>query len=54
MTDFAEHTVSIRAILRDAEQCERDKLYRAAALELRELIKHAALALEIVQSKVAS
>lgn len=46
MTDFAEHSTQIRSLLRDAEQCERDKLYRAARQEMEELINHAKLALQ--------
>lgn len=40
MTDFAEHTIAMRRLLRDAEQCERDKLYSALVVELDEIGRH--------------
>lgn len=51
--DFAECSVKIRNLLRDAEQCERDKLYRAAVVELEEIIANARMAIEHCFSKDA-
>lgn len=51
--DFAECSVTMRRLMTQAEQCERDKLYRAAVVELEEIIANARMAIEHCFSKDA-
>ena len=54
VNDFAEHTVVVRRLLTEAEQCERDKMYKAAAVEVVEAIDHLKLALAYLAKKIAN
>jgi len=49
--DFAECSVTMRRLITQAEQCERDKLYRAAVVELEEIISLARRAMECCYAK---
>lgn len=53
MTDFAECSVKLRRLVNEAEQCERAKLYRAAVVELEEIISQARMAIEYCFSRDA-
>lgn len=52
MDSYAEHTQIARRLLIQADQCERDKLYKAAAVELDEAIERLKLALAEVTKKI--
>lgn len=51
MTDFAENTTAMRRLLKDAEQCERDKLYAALVVELEDIESHLSEALDYARAK---
>jgi transcriptional regulator with AAA-type ATPase domain len=53
MTDFAENTTAMRRLLKDAEQCERDKMYQALIFELEDMEKHIEQMLAYARAKYA-